>query len=122
MLNNATIQGNLVRDVEIKNIGDKGTALATYTIACTNGKGQYENTVFMDCKSWGKNAEFVKNYFEKGSQMLVTGTLEQESWEKDGQKRSKLVLSVIKADFCNGKAKPKSEVASAPMATDSIPF
>ena len=122
MLNNATIQGNLVRDVEIKNIGDKGTALATYTIACTNGKGQYENTVFMDCKSWGKNAEFVKNYFEKGSQMIATGSLEQESWEKDGQKRSKLVLSVMKADFCGGKAKPKSEVASAPIAPDEIPF
>ena len=43
----------------------------------------------MDCEYWRGGG--VVNFLYKGTAVLVEGELDQQSWEKDGQKRSKLV-------------------------------
>lgn len=130
-LNLTALQGNIVFDIEYKEVGDKKTPLSTLTVACSNGTGDYENTVFMSCKAWGKTATFINNYFKKGSKIIVSGKLEQDNWlDKDsGAKRSKLVLNVRDADFAGdkkgaggGASVPSTTVATAPMGHDDIPF
>jgi single-stranded DNA-binding protein len=46
----------------------------------------------MDCEYWKGGA--VVNYLNKGTSVLVEGERDQKVWERDGQKRSKIVLSV----------------------------
>jgi single-stranded DNA-binding protein len=65
----------------------------------------------MDCDHWraGKVAEFLA----RGTPVLVEGELDQQSWEKDGQKRSKIVLQVQHLQLVGRKDRePEEELAT----------
>ena len=107
MLNKATIQGNLTRDPESKYF-DSGTCVVSFTIATSkkykDKQGEMvEKTSFIDCKAWGKTGENFAKYHSKGQQALVEGEMEQETWETDGQKRSKIVINVSQWHFIGSK-------------------
>ena len=55
-----------------------------------NGDKWEDEADFFDCKMFGKGAESVSKYLEKGKQVAISGTLSQSRWEKDGQKYSKV--------------------------------
>lgn len=105
--NQCTLMGNLVRDVELKNIG--ATSLGDFTIAVnekftTKGGEKKESTMFIDCSAWGKTGEIIAQYFTKGDPILVTGSLKQDKWEdKDGNNRSKILLNVREFQFVGGR-------------------
>ena len=86
-MTNLTITGRFTRDVEVKEFGDH--KVIENTVASDEGR---DKTTFMDVKIWNKQAEVVEKYLAKGSFVILNGRIEQENWEKDGQKRSKLVL------------------------------
>jgi single-strand DNA-binding protein len=72
-----------------------GTAVADVGMAVNDRrKGQngewIEETTFVDVTLWGRTAEVAGEYLGKGSPLLVEGRLKYDTWEKDGQKRSKL--------------------------------
>lgn len=89
--------GNLTRDPEIKTIGS-GSTLANLSMAVnrryTVGNGEKrEEVTYIDIAFWGKQAEvFGKLSVRKGTQLLVEGRLQLDTWEdkQTGQKRSKL--------------------------------
>ncbi|MFN9876837.1 MAG: single-stranded DNA-binding protein, partial [Planctomycetota bacterium] len=49
-----------------------------------------DETTLVDITLWGRTAEVASEYLSKGSSVLIEGRLKLDSWEKDGQKRSKL--------------------------------
>ena len=52
---------------------------------------QRENVCFVECEAWNRQAEVINEYFSKGSQILLEGSLKFEEWEgTDGQKRNRL--------------------------------
>jgi single-strand DNA-binding protein len=56
-----------------------------------NQQGEWvDEATFVDITLWGRQAEIASEYASKGSQILVEGRLKLDSWEKDGQKHSKL--------------------------------
>lgn len=139
----AIVAGRVVKDVELRTIAS-GNAVASFTVVSNkrwkdkNGDKK-ESAVFAEVKAWGKTAEFVSKYFQKGSLILVEGELTQETWEKDGQKRSKIVIEAKNIKFAGDgtvdggqDAAPASAPAArtgratapAPAADDddSIPF
>jgi single-strand DNA-binding protein len=65
------------------------------------GGNNVENVSFIDCSAWGKIGEVIHQYAKKGSGMLVSGRLDQRSWEdKDsGQKRSRVEIVVEDFNF-----------------------
>jgi len=72
-----------------------GTAVADVGLAVNDRrKGQngewIEETTFVDVTLWGRTAEVAGEYLSKGSPILIEGRLKYDTWEKDGQKRSKL--------------------------------
>jgi len=92
--NRVILLGNLTRDVEVKYL-QSGMAVADVGIAVNDRrKGQngewIEETTFVEVTMWGRTAEVASEYLSKGSPILVEGRLKYDSWEKDGQKRSKL--------------------------------
>lgn len=97
MTNTITIDGRLTRDVELR-FTPNGRAVANLGLAHNTQRynkqtGEYEDgpTTFIDVALWGKKAENIADAASKGSVVLVTGSLRQESWEdkNGGGKRSK---------------------------------
>ena len=96
-LNSVVLQGNLTRDAsEGMRQSSGGVAFGSFTIAVNksvkNGDEWVDKTSFVKVKGFGKGYENAVKHMVKGSSVIVEGTLEQESWEKDGQKRSELVV------------------------------
>jgi single-strand DNA-binding protein len=92
--NRVILMGNLTRDVEVRYL-QSGTAVADVGLAVNDRrKGQngewIEETTFVDVTLWGRTAEVAGEYLGKGSPILIEGRLKYDTWEKDGQKRSKL--------------------------------
>jgi single-strand DNA-binding protein len=77
-------------------------------------KGE-KHTDWLNFKAFGKTAEVIGDYVKKGDQAIFSGSLQTESWEKDGQKQSKTVMIVERFEF--GKNKREGE-----PATDSPKF
>jgi single-strand DNA-binding protein len=91
--NNVTIVGNITRDPELR-FTPSGQANARLGVA-VNRKWQDRNsgewqeaTSFFDVICWRELAENVSESLKKGTRVIVTGRLEQRSWEQDGNKRS----------------------------------
>ena len=94
--NRAIIVGNLTRAPELRSL-QSGTTIAELGLAVNDRRrgqnGDYvEETSFFDVTVWGRNAEVVRDYTQKGSPILVEGRLKQETWEQEGQKRSKVKI------------------------------
>ena len=108
--NQVVMVGNIVRDPEVKFLGDSGKAVCNFTVACneryTDRDGEpVERAMFMDCVAWEKTGEFVGEYFVKGQQILVSGKLQLDQWEDDeGNKRSKHKVNVFTVSFVGTKA------------------
>jgi len=89
--NRVILIGNVVRDLELKHIGS-GTAVCELGLAVNRPKTKegVEKCDFFDCTLWGRTAEVACEYLKKGSSVLIEGRLQLDTWEKDGQKRSKV--------------------------------
>lgn len=86
MLNRITIMGRLVRDPELKYTASN-TAVTSFTLAVERDFGE-KKTDFIDCVAWKQTAEFVCNYFHKGSLAVASGRLQLRDWEdQNGNKR-----------------------------------
>ncbi len=92
--NRVILVGNLTRDIELKHTGG-GTAVTDLGLAVNdrrkNAAGEWiEETTFVDVTLWGRSAEVASEYLSKGAPILIEGRLKLDTWETDGQKRSKL--------------------------------
>ena len=125
MLNHVTIMGRLVRDPELRRT-NSGKAVTSFAIACDK-PGKDSGASFIDCVAWEKTAEFVNNFFTKGSAIIVEGRLESRQYEtKDGQKRTATEVVVSQAHFCEKKKddEPKTTAGFAVLDGDdsALPF
>ena len=93
-----TFIGNLTQDPEIRFLGDGGAAKLSFSIAVnhfwTDQSGEkQEKTSYFNCVAWRNLAEDAANVLEKGLRVIVTGRLEQRTFEdKDGNNRSVVEL------------------------------
>ena len=94
--NTVNIVGNATRDPELR-FTPSGQAVANFGVAVNrrwqNRQTQEweEQTSFFDIKCWAQMAENVSESVQRGTRVIVTGRLEQRSWETDnGEKRSKV--------------------------------
>ncbi len=92
--NRVILVGNLTRDPELKYI-PSGMAVCEVGLAVNdrrkNASGEWiEETTFVDVTLWARQAEVASEYLSKGSSVLIEGRLKLDTWETDGQKRSKL--------------------------------
>jgi single-strand DNA-binding protein len=83
----------LTRDPELRYI-PSGTAVSDIGLAVNDrikkGDQWVDETTFVDITLWGRTAEIANEYLSKGSPVLIEGRLKLHTWEKDGQKHSKL--------------------------------
>lgn len=142
MSNHQTVVGNATADPEVR-FSQAGNAWVTFTVA-DNRKDRdgNETATFIDCKAFdtakSKLASNLAESIRKGTRVIVMGRVETETWEKDGQRRSRNVLivdaigpdlrfataSVQRAESQATTPPPTSNDpwASAPVADDQPPF
>ena len=101
--NKVILMGNLTRDPETRSTSS-GQSVTSFSLAVNrtwrNANGeQQEDVSFIDCTAWGKTGEIIAQYMQKGRALLVSGRLTQSSWEQDGQKRSKIEVTVEDFNF-----------------------
>lgn len=102
-VNQCNFVGNLTRDAESRTVGE--AEVARYSIAIN---GRKDKVMYIDCDHWRPGG--VVPYLTKGQPVFVTGELEQQSWEKDGQTRTKMVLQVRQLQLLGGGKKKDSAV------------
>jgi len=104
--NKVILMGHLTRDIELR-YTPNGSPLASGGIAVNRrykqGDELKEEVCFVDFVLFGKQAESVGQYLAKGSAVLIDGRLKLESWEKDGEKRSKHVVVAESVTFLDKK-------------------
>ena len=104
--NRVILLGNLTRDPETRVAGSG--SVTNFSVAVNNtwtdksGQRQ-ERANFIECEAWGQRGETIAKYFTKGRQILVEGSLRQDTWEdKDtGKKRSAIKVNIDQFSFVN---------------------
>ena len=95
-INHVVLIGRLTRDAELK-YTNGGTAVTKFSLANNqsrkSGDQWTEEVHYFDVTLWGRSAEAVTKYLTKGKQVAVDGRLQQERWEKDGQKHSRVSIT-----------------------------
>lgn len=118
--NKVILMGNLTRDVEVRTT-PSGQNVANFSLAVSrswkdqNGQTQ-EQTSFINCVAWGKPGEIIAQYTSKGTPLLVSGRLDQRSYDdKDGNKRQAVEVVVEDFNFIGGgRGEGAGDVSSAP--------
>ncbi len=110
--NRVILLGNLTRDIELRYTNSR-MAVCQNAIAVNdrrkNASGEWiDETSFVDVTFFGRTAEVVSEYLSKGSPIFVEGRLKQDTWEKDGQKRSKLHVIVDRMQLLGGRNEGKN--------------
>ena len=101
----AIITGNLTRDPDLRTTPN-GASVCSFSVAVNrvfrdSSGTQQESVSFIDCSAWGKLGEMIGQYAKKGSGVLVSGRLDQRTWEDKttGQKRSRVEIVVEDFNF-----------------------
>lgn len=98
-LNIVSMLGRMTKDPELKKTSN-GKDLVTFTIAQNRKIGENEQSHFFDCVAFGKTAEAISKYFQKGNRISIVGTLAQSRWQdKDGSNRSAIKIEVERFYF-----------------------
>ncbi len=96
--NRAIISGRTTKKPELKTTPN-GIKVTTFSIATSEKYKEEEKTEFHNIVAFGKTAEIIAQYVEKGQLLLVEGKLSTSSWEKDGQKFYKTDVICEKFQF-----------------------
>ena len=118
MINRTIVQGRMIADPEIKAL-PSGALVANFRIAWsekfrTKDGNEGETKLFLNCQAWRGTAEFIGNYFKKGQEICVEGSLATRQFETNGEKRSTTELTVEKAHFCGSKASNEGNAQVVP--------
>ena len=91
-INRVILSGNLATEPEVRYVGGGQTAMCSFRLAVqrrfSNAQGVREAD-FLNVVCWKSTAENVARYLHKGSKALVSGSVQERSYEK-GSKKLKL--------------------------------
>ena len=136
-VNKVILIGRTTHEIDERSFGytTGGTARLNISIAVNRREkrnGEWADRVsYFDVTIWGKTAENIKPYLHKGKQIAVDGYLDQQRWEKDGVKYSKVVIIADSVQLLGGNEsapqaqQPAGEYQSAGSGDDfpeDIPF
>lgn len=108
-VNKVILIGRTTHEIDERSFGytTGGTARLNISIAVNRREkrnGEWADRVsYFDVTIWGKTAENIKQYLTKGKQIAVEGYLDQQRWEKDGQKYSKVCIIADNVQLLGGK-------------------
>ena len=125
MINCCTFIGRLGRDPEIRYTAS-GKAVASFSIACSEGKGDNERTEWINVVAWEKLADICAQYLAKGSLVYISGRMQTRKWQdKDGGARytTEIIAQTLRMLSSKNDAARGSGFEPPPMPEDDqVPF
>ena len=134
-VNKVILIGRTTHEIDERSFGytTGGTARLNISIAVNRREkrnGEWADRVsYFDVTIWGKTAENIKSYLHKGKQVAVEGYLDQQRWEKDGQKYSKVCIIADNVQLLGGKnegapqqAQGYNDAGSGEDFPEDVPF
>lgn len=105
--NQVILMGNLTRDPTLSYTPSQ-CAVVDFGLACNRkfkkaDESMGEETLFIECRCFGKRAEVISKHFSKGNPIFVVGRLKFETWEKDDEKHSRIRVVVESFEFVEKK-------------------
>lgn len=124
--NKVILMGNLTADPETRTTPN-GQNVTSFSLAINrtwnNASGErQEETSFINCTAWGKTGETIAKYVSKGRQLLVSGRLQQRTWQdKDtGKNRSAIDVVVEEFSFVNDGSRGGASNNSVPVSSEPV--
>ena len=124
--NKILLMGNLTQDPRLSYLPSQ-TAVVDFGLAVNRKwKGQdgtmKEDTCFVDCRAFGKQAENLNKFRKKGNPLFVEGRLKFDSWTKqDGSKASKLSVTVENFQLLSVSNKAKTDDGDGLPVSEPVP-
>lgn len=120
-VNKVILVGNVTRDPDVKALGKSGASVTEFGLAMnrrykTADGEEREEVAFVDVAAFGRQGEVIAQYVQKGNPIYVEGRLKLDTWEKDGQKRSKLSVVLENFQFLARKGDDGGDEPAAPPA------
>lgn len=102
-MNNVVLKGRLTKDVDLRYTqGSEPKAYCMFSVAVNRMKeGECD---FINCKAWGKTAEFLGKYFKKGQEVVLQGRIEVSTQNTDGINKTFTNVVAERVEFCGSKA------------------
>lgn len=113
-INTVSLTGNLTRAPELRS-SSGGNTVMTFGLAVNDRRrnpssGEWEDYAnFVDCVMFGSRADAVSKYLDKGTKVAVSGKLRYSTWEKDGNRRSKIDVVVNEIEFMSRREEKPQE-------------
>lgn len=128
-LNKVMLLGNVTRNPEVRYVPGRDLPVAKFGLAINRKTRDKEETCFIDIVAFGRTAEMCGEYITKGMPILIEGRLSYNTWEQEGQKRSKHEVVAENIQFVSSRSDRNSSSGSSysePSADsideDDIPF
>lgn len=122
MLNQITIMGRLTKDPYFSVTDYTRIPMVTFSLAVERDVKDKEGnkaTDFIDVVAWRGTAEFVQKYFRKGQMMIVTGRLQVNTYETDGEKRKYANVAASSVYFGESKRSDPQPVTAAASLSEA---
>ena len=121
IINKIIITGNVVRDNDVK---DATTTKVLKNTLAVKREFKKDETDFVNYVAFGKTAELLEKYTQKGSKLLICGRLQIGSYEKDGVKRQPADVIVENIEFIGGNKQNKESdfIGEPSFENDNMPF
>jgi len=129
-MNSVFLTGNCAGEIKLK-ATQTGLPICEFQIANNYFRCKEKAVNFFQCVAFGKTAEFLSQYAQKGSKLAIMGELRQETWEKYGKRESRVKIIIDRAELIGGREgkpgsrfnpnEPENFEASSEQS-DEIPF
>jgi single-strand DNA-binding protein len=125
--NKVILLGNLTADPELRTTPN-GQNVTSFSLAINrtwnnaNGERQ-EETSFINCTAWGKTGETIAKYVSRGRQLLVSGRLQQRTWQDKDTGKNRSAIDVVVEEFSfvsDGNRSGEGGSSSAPRGSSSV--
>ena len=132
-MNLIVIKGRLTDDPKVEKT-DSDVSRLNFSVAVNRDyvkEGEERKADFFRCTAWRGTADFIGKYFSKGKEILLSGSMQNDPYEKDGVKRDGWKVQVNKVDFCGSKSGGTESGGFAPSGSndfeeissdDALPF
>lgn len=122
-MNNIVISGGIVRKPTL-DTSTNGKKYTKFTVAVNKYKDKAD---FFPCVAWGDQAESIVDYTDKGSKVVVSGTMNSRVYEDMGKPRTLWEVNVQRCEFISSPKLYEEEqlpegVKEEPVDDDNLPF
>ena len=117
-INRAFLYGNLTRDPELKAL-PSGSSVVSFGMATNRtykdkDGAKKEDTEFHNVVAFGKQAELIAQYVQKGNPLYVEGRIQTRSWDSEGEKKYR--TEIVVESFQVGPKTERSQHEEAPVS------